>query len=157
MAKKEDLNYIVRNRKARHEYQITQTFEAGIVLQGTEVKSIREGKINLSDSYAAIEEGEVWLKNVHISEYKNGSINNHEPTRPRKLLLNRREIKKLAQKVKEKGFTLIPLGFYLSNGKVKVELALVTGKRKYDKREAIAKRDLEREMNRKGNFHKFNG
>jgi SsrA-binding protein len=137
------------NRKARHEYTLIQTYEAGIVLQGTEVKALREGKGNLVDSYATVVSGEVWLNNAHISEYKQGSINNHEPMRTRKLLLNKNEIRKLIGKVKEKGLTLIPLRLYFKNGKVKVELALAKGKKVYDKREAIAKRDLKREQERR--------
>ena len=149
MAQETDEKNITVNRKARHEYSILQTYEAGIVLHGTEVKSLREGKANLVDSYAAVEAGEVWLHHTHISEYKQGSINNHEPTRTRKLLLNKSEIRRLIGKVKEKGLTLIPLRLYFKNGKVKVELALVKGKKVYDKREAIAKRDLQREQERR--------
>ncbi|MGE5400781.1 MAG: SsrA-binding protein SmpB [Ignavibacteriales bacterium] len=140
---------IAVNRKARHEYSILQSYEAGIVLQGTEVKSIRQGKANLLDSYAAIKEGELWLLNAHISVYEQGNINNHDPLRPRKLLLNRSEIRKLIGKVKEKGLTLIPLRLYMKNGKVKVEIALAKGKKVYDKREDIAKRDFKRDMDRK--------
>ncbi|HSD64313.1 MAG TPA: SsrA-binding protein SmpB [Ignavibacteriaceae bacterium] len=139
---------ITVNRKARHEYTILQTYEAGIVLQGTEVKSLRQGKANLVDSYANLKDGEVWLFSAHISVYDQGNINNHEPTRTRKLLLNKSEIKKLIGKVKEKGLTLIPLRLYFKNGKVKVELALAKGKKVYDKREAIAKRDVQREQER---------
>lgn len=139
---------ITVNRKARYEYEILQTFEAGIVLQGTEVKSLRQGKINLVDSYAALKENEVWLVGAHIGVYDHGNINNHEPTRTRKLLLNRNEIKKLIGKTKEKGQTLIPLRVYFKKGKVKVELALGKGKKAYDKREAIAKRDLQRDQER---------
>ncbi|SRR5690554_1576524 len=139
---------ITVNRKARHEYTILQTFEAGIVLQGTEVKSLRQGKANLVDSYANLKNGEVWLYSAHISEYSQGNINNHEPTRPRKLLLNSSEIKKLIGKVKEKGLTLIPLRLYFKRGKVKIELALAKGKKIYDKRESIAKRDLKRNEER---------
>ncbi|HEX2868085.1 MAG TPA: SsrA-binding protein SmpB [Ignavibacteriales bacterium] len=137
------------NRKARHEYSILQTYEAGIVLQGTEVKSIRQGKANLLDSYATLKDGELWLVNSHISVYEQGNINNHDPLRTRKLLLNKSEIRKLIGKVKEKGLTLVPLRLYFKNGKVKVELALAKGKKVYDKREDIAKRDFKREMERK--------
>ncbi len=140
---------ITVNRKARHEYTIIQTYEAGIVLQGTEVKSLRMAKANLVDSYAIVKDGEVWLVGTHISIYDQGSINNHEPTRTRKLLLNKNEIRKLIGKVKEKGLTLIPLRLYFKNGKVKVELALVKGKKSYDKREAIAKKDFQRDQERK--------
>ena len=115
---------IAVNRKARHEYTILQTFEAGIVLVGTEVKSLREGKANLVDSYALLKNGEIWLLSLHISEYKQGNINNHIPTRDRKLLLNKSEIRKLIGKSKEKGLTLVPLRLYFKNGKAKVEIAL---------------------------------
>lgn len=149
MAEVENHKNITVNRKARHEYTILQTFEAGIVLRGTEVKSLRAGKANLVDSYASIERGEVWLIGAHISEYREGNINNHEPTRSRKLLLNRNEIRKLTSKVNEKGLTLIPLRLYFKNGKVKVELGLAQGKKVYDKRETIAKRDFDREQQRR--------
>lgn len=148
MAKETEEKNITVNRKARHEYTILQTYEAGIVLQGTEVKSLRQGKANLVDSYASLKDGEVWLYGAHISVYDQGNINNHEPTRTRKLLLNKSEIKKLIGKVKEKGLTLIPLRLYFSNGRVKVELALAKGKKVYDKREAIAKKDVQRDQER---------
>lgn len=140
---------ITVNRKARHEYHILQTYEAGIVLVGTEVKALREGKANLVDSYATIKNGEVWLVGAHISEYKQGNINNHNPTRDRKLLLNKSEIRKLIGKTKEKGLTLVPLRLYFKKGRVKVELALAKGKKSYDKRETIAKRDFQREQERR--------
>ena len=149
MAEVKDQKNITVNRKPRHEYTILQTIEAGIVLQGTEVKSLRAGKANLVDSYASIERGEVWLISAHISEYTQGNINNHEPTRSRKLLLNRNEIRKLTSKVNEKGLTLIPLRLYFKHGKVKVELGLAQGKKVYDKRETIAKRDFDREQQRR--------
>lgn len=149
MAEVKDQKNITVNRKARHEYTILQTIEAGIVLQGTEVKSLRASKANLVDSYASIERGEVWLISAHISEYTQGNINNHEPTRSRKLLLNRNEIRKLTSKVNEKGLTLIPLRLYFKHGKVKVELGLAQGKKVYDKRETIAKRDFDREQQRR--------
>ena len=152
MAKEDDYKNITVNRKARHEYSILQTFEAGIVLQGTEVKSLRQGKANLVDSYASLKDGEVWLIGAHISEYTQGNINNHIPTRDRKLLLNKSEIRRLIGKVKEKGLTLIPLRLYFKDGKVKVELALAKGKKVYDKRESIAKRDLQREQERRVKF-----
>jgi SsrA-binding protein len=148
MAKETEEKNITVNRKARHEYTIMQTYEAGIVLLGTEVKALRQGKANLVDSYANLKEGEVWLFGAHISVYEQGNINNHEPTRTRKLLLNKSEIKKLIGKVKEKGLTLIPLRLYFRNGKVKVELALAKGKKVYDKRESIAKRDMQRDQER---------
>lgn len=140
---------ITVNRKARHEYAILQAFEAGIVLQGTEVKSLRQGKANLVDGYAKIENGEVWLVSVHISEYTQGNINNHDPVRNRKLLLKKSEIRKLIGKTKEKGLTLIPLRLYFKDGKVKVELALAKGKKVYDKRRDIAKKDFQREQERR--------
>ena len=152
MPKEEDIKNITVNRKARHEYSILQTFEAGIVLQGTEVKSLRQGKANLVDSYASLKNGEVWLIGAHISEYTQGNINNHVPVRDRKLLLKKSEIRRLIGKVKEKGLTLIPLRLYFKNGKVKVELALAKGKKVYDKRESIAKRDLQREQERRIKF-----
>jgi SsrA-binding protein len=149
MKQQTDEKNIVVNRKARHEYTILQTYEAGIVLVGTEVKALREGKANLVDSYALLKNNEVWLLSLHISEYKQGNINNHIPTRDRKLLLNRSEIRKLIGKTKEKGLTLIPLRLYFKNGRVKVELALAKGKKVFDKRRDIAKKDFEREQERK--------
>ncbi len=140
---------ITINRKARHEYFILQTFEAGIALAGTEVKALRQGKANLTDAYAAVINDEIWLINSHISAYKQGNINNHEPTRKRKLLLHKKEIRKIKKSIEEKGKTLIPLRLYFKQGKVKVELAIVKGKKLYDKREDIARRDLKRELERK--------
>jgi SsrA-binding protein len=139
---------IATNRKAYHDYHIEETIEAGIVLTGTEIKSIREGKVNLRDGFAIIRDGEVWLLNVHIAPYSGGNRMNHEPKRERKLLLHRREINRLAGRVQEKGWTLVPLRLYLKDNIAKVELALVRGKRQYDKRQAIAKREAEREMRR---------
>lgn len=149
MTQQETEKNIAVNRKARHEFTILQTYEAGIVLVGTEVKSLREGKVNLVDSYALLKEGEIWLLSLHISEYKQGNINNHIPTRDRKLLLNKSEIRKLIGKTKEKGLTLVPLRLYFKNGRVKVELALAKGKKVYDKRRDIAKKDFQREQERK--------
>ena len=140
---------ITVNRKARHEYQIVQTFEAGIVLQGTEVKALRQNKINLTDSYASVKNGEVWLVNAHIGFYEQGNINNHEPLRKRKLLLNKSEIRKLQKAVDEKGNTVIPLRFYFKEGLVKVEIAIAKGKKVYDKRQDIAKKDQAREIDRR--------
>jgi SsrA-binding protein len=139
---------ITTNRKARHEYEILETMEAGVVLLGTEVKSLREGRANLKDSYASVRAGEVFLHNAHISPYSHGNINNHDPLRIRKLLLHKKEIKKLIGKVQEKGLTLVPLRLYFKNGNVKVELALARGKKIYDKRRDIAKRDYERDIQR---------
>lgn len=142
------------NRKARHEYEILEKYEAGISLLGSEVKSLRDGRANLKDSYAAIEGDRVVLRNCHISAYQPaGPHNQHEPERPRPLLLNRREINKLRGKVVERGFTLVPLRIYFRNGWAKVELGLGKGKRAYDKREAkrkdAVKRDIERELSRR--------
>lgn len=143
---------IVSNRKARFEYAILQTIEAGIVLTGTEVKSLRAGKVNISDSYCEIHSMEVWMLNSHITEYTQGNINNHDPLRRRKLLMNLSEIRKLQSKVQEKGLTLVPLSMYFKNGKVKVEVGLAKGKAMYDKRETIAKRDFQRDQERKIKF-----
>ncbi len=139
---------ITKNRKARHEYQILDTMETGIVLTGTEVKALRDGKANLKDSYANVKSGELFLYNAHISPYSHGNIHNHEPVRERKLLLHKKQIKKLIGKVQEKGLTLVPLELYFKNGKVKVNLALARGKKFYDKRHSIAKRDSDRDLKR---------
>ncbi len=140
---------ITVNRKARHEYFILQTYEAGIVLVGSEVKALRQNKANLVDAFAMLTNNEVWLMNANISVYDQASINNHDPLRKRKLLLKKSEIRKLNKAVSEKGNTLIPLRMYFKDGLAKVELAIATGKKQYDKREDIAKRDLNREMQRK--------
>ena len=139
---------IARNKKALHDYQILESYEAGIALLGTEVKSLRSGKANLKDSYAVLRSGEVWLQGLHISPYSHGNLNNHDPERQRKLLLRRKEILKLIGKIKESGLTLIPLELYFKGPHVKVALALARGKKQYDKREAIAKRDSDREIRR---------
>ena len=149
MEKQDQEKNITVNRKARHEYFIIQSFEAGIVLTGTEVKALRQGKANLVDSYASLENAEVWLMSANISAYEQGNINNHEPTRKRKLLLKKSEIRRLIGKVKEKGLTLIPLRLYFKNGKVKIEIALAKGKKVYDKRADIAKRDFQRDQERR--------
>ncbi len=143
----------VSNRKARHEYEILDTLEAGIALTGTEVKSLRQGKANLQDSYAIVQRGEVFLYNAHISPYKEGSYTNHDPVRVRKLLLHRNQIHRLQSKVAEKGFTLIPLAFYFKGPHVKVDLAIARGKRQYDKRESIKQRDIERELRQRMKQH----
>lgn len=140
---------ITVNRKAQHEYFILQKYEAGIMLVGSEVKSLRQNKGSLVDSYAVVENGEVWLYNTNIAVYNQASINNHDPVRKRKLLFNKSEIRKLIKATAEKGNTLVPLRLYFKGGKVKVEIAVATGKKKYDKREEIAKRDLNRELQRK--------
>ena len=141
-----NIKVIAQNRKARHDYFIEETYEAGIVLKGTEVKSIRGGKINLKDGYARVENSEVFLYNVHISPYEQGNIFNTDPIRIRKLLLHKREIRKLIGYVQQKGYSLIPLKAYLKNGKVKIELAVARGKAQYDKRETIARRDADRRI-----------
>ena len=137
---------IATNRRARHDYDIEQTYEAGIVLVGSEVKTLRQGKASLQDAYASIRDGELFLFGVHIPEYPQASILNHEPTRIRKLLLHAGEIDKLRVKTEQQGYTLVPLKLYFKGNKVKVELAVARGRKLYDKREAIAKRDAEREM-----------
>ena len=139
---------IAQNKKARHEYFIMSKYEAGIVLTGTEVKSIREGKVNLKDSYAHLEHGELWLIGTHISPYTQGNINNHDPLRKRKLLMHVREIDRLKRSIEEKGLTLVPLSLYFSGGRVKVELGLARGKHQYDKRQDNAERDAKRDMDR---------
>ena len=139
---------IASNRKARHDYAVVDTFEAGVMLTGTEVKSLRLGRASLVDGFATIDDGEVYLRNVHIPEYEQGSWTNHEPRRTRKLLLHKAEIERLIGKTKESGLTLVPLSLYFSAGKVKVELALARGKRSYDKRQDLARRDADREVAR---------
>jgi len=139
---------VLRNRKARHDYQIVSTIEAGIELRGTEVKSIRQGKVNVSDSYAVVENGQVYLKNLHISPYAMASQIAYDPIRTRRLLLHKREISKLTAKTQQQGLTLIPLSLYFKGKKLKIELALAAGRRKYDKRQAIAKAEADRRMKR---------
>jgi SsrA-binding protein len=139
---------ITVNRRARHDYHIDETIEAGLVLTGSEVKSLRAGKAQLKDSYGRIKDGEIWLFNAHISEYTPSAQFGHEPTRSRKLLLHKREIDRLMAKVKERGLTLIPLRLYFKHGRVKVELGLARGKKLYDKRAAIKERDSQREVER---------
>jgi len=145
---------VATNRKARHDYSIEDVFEAGLVLTGTEVKSLRAGRASLVDGYAVIDGGEIWLENVHIPEYTEGTWNNHSTRRKRKLLMHREEIYKLTGKVKESGYTLVPLSLYFKDGKAKVELALAKGKRDYDKRQALKekqdKREADRAMSTKG-------
>ncbi len=139
---------IAQNRKARHDYAVLDTYEAGVVLTGTEVKSLREGRASLVDAFATIDDGEVFLRNAHIPEYAQGSWTNHEPRRVRKLLLHKSEIEKLIGRTKESGLTLVPLAIYFTEGKVKVELALARGKRSYDKRQDLAARDADRDIRR---------
>lgn len=145
---KENVKIVASNRKARHEYFIEDSIEAGIVLKGTEVKSIREGRINVKESYAIVEDGEVYIYNMHISPYEQGNIHNVDPIRKRKLLLHKREINRLSAKVMQKGYTLIPLTVYIKDGLVKVEIAIGKGKKLYDKREDIAKKDAMRRIER---------
>ena len=140
---------VAQNRKARHDYDVVETLECGIALQGSEVKSIREGKVQLRDAYARVQEGEVWLHGMHVSPYAFASgFGSHEPERPRKLLLHRREIDELGAKTQQQPLTLVPLSVYFKDGRAKVELALARGRRTYDKRHAIAARDAEREASR---------
>ncbi|MEZ0053219.1 SsrA-binding protein [Mycobacterium sp. MAA66] len=137
---------VATNRKARHNYSIIDTYEAGIALMGTEVKSLREGQASLADAFATVDDGEIWLRNLHIAEYSHGSWTNHAPRRNRKLLLHRRQIDMLVGKLRDGNFTLVPLSLYFSGGRVKVELALARGKEAHDKRQDIAKRDAQREV-----------
>ncbi|MBO8173299.1 MAG: SsrA-binding protein SmpB [Bacillaceae bacterium] len=139
---------VAQNKKARHDYFIEETFEAGIVLTGTEIKSIRAGRVNLKDSFARIHNGEVFLHNMHISPYEKGNRFNHEPLRTRKLLLHRKQIDKLIGMTKEKGYSLVPLDIHLNRGYAKINLALAKGKKLYDKRESMKKRDAKREIER---------
>ena len=147
MAKKAPGQHVVAtNRKARHDYSILEVYEAGLVLLGTEVKSLRDGKASLVDAYATVDDGEVWLRNLHIPEYHHGSWTNHEPRRNRKLLLHRRQIDTLIGKIKDGNLALVPLSLYFFEGKVKVELALARGKQAHDKRQDMARRDAQREV-----------
>lgn len=140
---------VAQNRKARHDYFIFDTYECGIALTGTEIKSVRAGNLNLKDSYASFEKGELWLTGVHISPYDKGTYYNHEPERDRKLLLHKRELIKLKNKIREKGLTLVPLSVYIKDGRrAKVELALARGKTAHDKRDALAERDAKRDIAR---------
>jgi len=139
---------VASNRKARHEFFILETLEAGIALHGSEIKSIRAGQISLAEAFVRIDGNEAWLEDAHIAPYEQASINNHEPRRPRKLLLHGREIHRLWNTVRQKGVTIIPLSVYLKNGKAKVEIAIAKGKKLYDKRAEIAKRDSQREIER---------
>ncbi len=146
--KEKGRSLIAQNRKARHDYAILDTYEAGVALVGTEVKSLRLGRASLVEAYATVDDGEVWLRGLNIPEYTLGSWTNHEPRRTRKLLLHRGEIERLIGKIREGGLTLVPLSLYFSDGKVKCELALARGKRSYDKRADLAKRDANREIQR---------
>lgn len=151
MARKKDdggRKFIAKNRRARHEYHILDTWEAGIALLGTEVKALRAGRVNLGDAYGEIRGGEVWLCKMHIGPYEQGNRENHEPFRRRKLLLNRREIRKLVPRIEEKGLTLVPLSLYFKRGRVKVELGLGRGKKLHDKRDDKARKDVARRIAR---------
>ncbi len=148
MAAEQDRKIIARNRRARHDYHIEDVIEAGLVLTGTEVKSLRAGRASLADGFGQIADSEIWLHGVHIPQYTHGNWTNHEPRRTRKLLLHRKEIDRLASTTAERGLTLIPLSLYFKDGKVKVELALARGKRTYDKRHDLAARDAAREVDR---------
>lgn len=145
MAKETGSKLIAQNRKARYDYHIEDTYEAGLVLMGTEVKSLRQGRCTLGDGFAELDNDEIWLHAVHIPEYTQGTWTNHSARRKRKLLLHRQEIEKITRKVSEKGYTLVPLSMYFKDGRAKVELALAKGKKQYDKRHAIAERQATRE------------
>ncbi len=144
----ETTEVIARNKRARHDYAILDTWETGIVLTGTEVKALREGRANLTDSFGVVKEGEVYLLNLHIGSYERGNSFNHEPTRTRKLLMHRREIRRMIGAVERQGLTLVPLDLYFKNGRVKATLALVKGKQQHDKREDLKKKDAQREIAR---------
>ena len=148
VASKRQSTVIARNRRARHDYHLEDTVEGGLVLTGTEVKSLRAGRASLTDGFAQIQDGEVWLHGVHIPEYTQGTWTNHEPRRTRKLLLHRKEIDRLASATRERGLTIVPLSLYFKDGRAKVEIALAKGKRAYDKRQALAERDAKRETER---------
>lgn len=144
----EGIKVIAENRKARHDYFVEERYEAGIILTGTEIKSIRAGRVNLKDSYAEVINGQIWLNQAHISPYEQGNRFNHDPLRKRKLLLHRSEIAKMSGKVQQQGMTLIPLRIYLKRGLAKIELGLCKGKKNYDKRDDLAERDAKRQMER---------
>jgi SsrA-binding protein len=148
MTREQGRKLVAQNKKARHDYHIEDVYEAGLVLLGTEVKSLRAGRASLVDGFAVLKDGEAWLQNVHIPEYDLGTWTNHEPRRPRKLLLHRQEISKLIGKTKESGLTLVPLALYFKDGKAKVEIALARGKKTYDKRQALAEQQAKREADR---------
>ena len=148
MAREKGRQAVARNRRARHDYHIIDVYEAGLVLTGTEVKSLRAGRASLTDGFAMVSDGEAWLHNVHIPEYTQGTWTNHEPRRIRKLLLHKKEIDKLASETAERGLTLVPLSLYFSDGKAKIELAVARGKHTYDKRHELARRDAAREVDR---------
>lgn len=144
----ENVKVVALNRRARFDYSVEESFECGIELKGTEVKSIKDGRISYPDAYAEVRNGEIWLKNFHIAEYVFSSVFSHDPDRPKKLLLHAQEIKRIDRRVREKGYTLVPLSVYLKHGLIKVELGLCKGKKAYDKRADIKERDLDREVRR---------
>lgn len=148
MPREQGRTLVAQNKKARHDYSIEDVFEAGLVLTGTEVKSLRAGRASLTDGYATIDDGEAWLRGVHIPEYDLGTWTNHEPRRARKLLLRKDELRRIAGKTKETGLTLVPLALYFKDGYAKVEIALARGRKSYDKRQAIAERESKREADR---------
>lgn len=148
MSNSEGIKVMSHNRRARHDYELLDSFEAGLVLQGTEIKSIRAHQVSLQRSYVQNREGELWLIDANIAQYAYGNRENHDPTRPRKLLLHRREINRLVDTLQQKGLTLIPVKLYLKGGRAKVEIALARGKHKYDKRQDVAKRDAQRHVDR---------
>jgi SsrA-binding protein len=148
MAKEKGRTLVAQNKRARHDYHIHDTYEAGLVLTGTEVKSLRQGRASLVDAFATVDDGEVWLRQAHIPEYSHGTWTNHTARRTRKLLLNRREIDRISRALQISGSTLVPLSLYFSDGYAKVEIAVATGKREYDKRETIRRRDADREAQR---------
>ncbi|BDR58815.1 SsrA-binding protein SmpB [Xylocopilactobacillus apicola] len=155
MKKKNDENVLATNRQARHNYEIEDTIEAGIELQGTEIKSVRAGKINLRDGYVSIKNGQANLSNVHISEYKQGNIYNHDPLRVRRLLLHKKELKRLAKEVDQDGMTIVPLKVYLKHGFAKVLIGVAKGKKNYDKRESLKQKELKRELQRNFKLNQF--
>lgn len=148
MPREQGRKLVAQNKKARHDYSIEDVFEAGLVLTGTEVKSLRAGRASLTDGYATIDDGEAWLRGVHIPEYDLGTWTNHEPRRARKMLLRKEELRRIAGKTKETGLTLVPLALYFKDGYAKVEIALARGRKSYDKRQAIAERESKREADR---------
>lgn len=151
----ENVKVVALNRRARFDYSVEETFECGIELRGTEVKSIKDGKVSFPDAYAEVRDAEVWLKNFRIAEYTFSSVFSHDPDRPKKLLLHAQEIKRIDRKVREKGFTLIPLAIYLKKGLIKIELGLCKGKKAFDKRADIKERDVERDLRREFRTREF--
>ena len=146
MPREQGRKLVAQTKKARHDYSIEDVYEAGMVLTGTEVKSLRAGRASLVDGYATLDDGEIWLRGVHIPEYTQGTWTNHEPRRPRKLLLNRTEVNRIANRLRESGLTLVPLALYFQDGYAKVEIALARGKKAYDKRQTLAERDANRDI-----------